>query len=327
MLDRELCLKLVFDNDGVEYLPVGKALETTKYDTRPILHQVKSNDKFKVLDLPLLRYKGLKGSAIGSRCLRLEDFDTFNKILESLLLEKPNIFSVDGKVTRVCQHCAKTFVTQNNSHEYKFCSHRCSADNTKASLESECSVCGNRFHRKSYHRNKTKNMTCSRECTAILRQTLYRGKDNPNYKARNYTCDGYVLTPPHAESRSDGIVEALLHKAICCEVLGVNKVSGKFMHVHHRDCDKFNNKASNLVILNLSDHRWLHAQFGNATLWAYQKGKITLDNLMSWSDDPDRARRLLDLSVLDQTAEELGSIVNGTLYYHGETNEIQETLQ
>ena len=109
-----------------------------------------------------------------------------------------------------------------------------------------------------------------------------------------------------------------LHQAICCEILGVNRI-GSGLHVHHRDCDVRNNEAENLSILSVSDHRWLHKQFGNATLWAYFHGKVDKNSLISWSDDKGRADRLLDLSVLNQSISEIGVVMGGALVAISET--------
>ena len=61
-----------------------------------------------------------------------------------------------------------------------------------------------------------------------------------------------------------------------------------------------NNLPQNLVVLNNSDHRWLHKQFGSTGLWAFCNGKISLDEACSWSNNPELARRLLPLTVVDQ---------------------------
>jgi hypothetical protein len=72
------------------------------------------------------------------------------------------------------------------------------------------------------------------------------------------------------------------------------------MPVHHRDCNKRNNIPENLVVLSVSDHKWMHHQFGSAALNAYFFGKIDLDTLVGWSDNKERAARLLPLNLFSQ---------------------------
>lgn len=103
-----------------------------------------------------------------------------------------------------------------------------------------------------------------------------------------------------------------LHQAVCCEILGVQRI-GNGLHVHHRDCDIMNNDPKNLAVLGASDHKWLHKQYGVATLWAFMKGKVGLEELISWSDDRSRAKRLLEIDVTMQNASEIGVAKDGEL--------------
>jgi len=90
-----------------------------------------------------------------------------------------------------------------------------------------------------------------------------------------------------------------LHKLVVLETLGVSKIK-KGLCIHHRDCQTENNFPQNLVVLTTSDHWWLHKQFGNAGLWAFCNGKLSLDEACSWSNNPELARRLLPMNVVDQ---------------------------
>lgn len=132
---------------------------------------------------------------------------------------------------------------------------------------------------------------CSVACLAETRKVSQFGPNNPNYRARNYD-QGYRVQHYELKGREK------VHRAVAKEVLG--GVIPKGLVVHHRSCDIRDNTASNLAVLSESDHRWLHKQFGNATLWAYCNNKIDLESLVEWADDRKRARRLLPLSVLDQ---------------------------
>lgn len=157
---------------------------------------------------------------------------------------------------------------------------------------------------------RTLGYFCSNICTSNSKRDSYFGSKNPNYKAKNVDSDGYRIYATAA--RTLGSIRRMkLHQAVCCEVLGIDRIP-KWIHVHHRDCDMHNNAASNLVVLDASSHKWLHKQFGIATLWAYCNGRIGLDDIVSWSDDNEMAKRLLPLTVLDQTATVEDGIVKIT---------------
>lgn len=83
------------------------------------------------------------------------------------------------------------------------------------------------------------------------------------------------------------------------EYLGIDKIPEGHC-VHHRDCNVDNNDKENLVILSNSDHRWIHKQYGSSTLWAYYYNKVTLIELVEWSNDKDRAKRLIPLNIIGQ---------------------------
>ncbi len=89
------------------------------------------------------------------------------------------------------------------------------------------------------------------------------------------------------------------HHAVTFEILAINKIP-KGYSVHHRDCNHLNNDKDNLVLLSRSDHQWLHKQYGNATLWAYMNNKVKLEDLISWSNDKERAINLLQLNITQQ---------------------------
>lgn len=145
---------------------------------------------------------------------------------------------------------------------------------------------------------RTLGYFCSNVCAAKSKQDAYFGEKNPNYKAKNVDCDGYRIYAPAA--RSVGSIGRMkLHQAVCCEILGIERIPIG-LHVHHRDCDIKNNAAENLVVLSASDHKWMHKQFGVATLWAFCNKLIDLNSLASWSDDKERAMRLLPMTVIDQ---------------------------
>lgn len=148
---------------------------------------------------------------------------------------------------------------------------------------------------KKHRKNRASNNFCSIACHASWESENQRGSNNPNFRNREYNEDGYriIHTPTYGSIKE--------HHAVVFEVLKIDKLPEGY-HVHHRDCNRLNNVSTNLALIISSDHRWLHKQFGNATLYAHYYSKITTDILCEWSNDPERARRLLDLNILQQSA-------------------------
>lgn len=206
----------------------------------------------------------------------------------------------------LCANCGITFsVVSSRALTAKYCSTACRDIGAKAAPNQTCDSCGSGFYMKQsqidrYARNL--GVFCSHGCTAKAKSIAYLGSKNPNHKGRNIDQDGYRLYSPQS-SLLLGNKRMKLHTAVCCEVLGIPAIP-KDYHVHHRDCDVLNNTASNLSVLSASDHKWLHKQFGVATLWAYCEDKIPLCTLLQWTDDMPRASRLLPLTVLGQVGQQ-----------------------
>lgn len=199
-----------------------------------------------------------------------------------------------------CIICGTSFrVSGKRIATAKYCSRKCSADGARKPSNTRCIECGCEFRRKPSHLDRVKfGAFCGMKCFARYKSKNYLGSNNPNFKGRNVDTDGYQINIPHASGFNNS--EKKLHRAIVADVLGLDRLPPS-VHVHHRDCDFQNNVAHNLVMLTASDHNWLHKQFGNATLWAYMNGKIDLETLVSWSDDQERAKRLLFLDCLSQS--------------------------
>lgn len=209
---------------------------------------------------------------------------------------------------KICAHCAGTFDTRRDAAKY--CSRACSARAVGPTLRAvdntTCTQCGKGFHIKESQKRRyarTHGYFCSVACHSIARKSINLGSGNPNYKGRNYDSDGYRLHVP-SSPHVLGFKRMKLHTAVALEALGVPEIP-KGLHVHHRDCNVENNAPTNLAVLSISDHKWLHKQFGSATLWAFMQGKVKLAALCSWSDDPARAKRLLALDVTHQSAGDL----------------------
>lgn len=207
-------------------------------------------------------------------------------------------------IDKHCLFCSKAFSVPDWRPQAKYCSAKCSAEASKSVPNCTCPECGSAFYAKPFHLKRYGSKFgnfCSIKCLSAARSRQTAGSNNPNYKGRNVDSDGYRLHSPSVGARFSNR-QMKLHQAVCFEILNIDKLPAG-MHVHHRDCHTLNNEASNLAVLTVSDHKWLHKQFGNATLWAFCNGKIGLKELISWSDDPKRAERLLPLDVEKQALD------------------------
>jgi hypothetical protein len=175
----------------------------------------------------------------------------------------------------------------------KTCSYKCLGKYNKASSNCNCDQCGKEFHKKFSQQNKSKNNFCSVSCLASWKSINQNGANNPNFRNVMYDSDGSRIVWSDTHGRIK------MHHAVVFETLKISKIPTGY-HVHHRDCNHRNNTAENLVLLSSSDHRWLHKQYGNATLYAYYYNKIDLESLISWSTDKERALRLLTLNIIEQ---------------------------
>ena len=166
----------------------------------------------------------------------------------------------------------------------KTCSKKCLGELIKAKPNTKCTQCGKDFHLKEstkrrYKRNQ--GYFCSTECVANFRPQVTR--DSGGYKLDYLPKIGRIK----------------LHHKVTFEILGIEKIPANHC-VHHRDCNVDNNTPENLVLLINSEHRWLHKQFGSATLWAFINEKIKLETLLQWTNDIEKAKRLLPLNLLEQ---------------------------
>lgn len=232
------------------------------------------------------------------------------KIILCLLLFSitPSIYSkVNVMVEKKCLNleCNKLFtVIDSRKNSARYCCKECANLSLKGKPNTICTECGNLFHLKESSKKRykrTQGYFCSTKCVADFRKKAYLGNNNPNF--RNATRDdGYLLCNLPKFGRIK------LHHKVVFEALKINKLPEKHC-VHHRDCDVNNNDEENLVLLTLSEHRWLHKNFGNATLWAYYYNKVSLEELCSWCKNPKKAKKLLPLNIIKQK-ENINEIIS-----------------
>lgn len=199
-----------------------------------------------------------------------------------------------------CKVCNKQEkVSPSRFKNYNTCSHICSSIYRKNLTPNNCKCdqCSKEFHMKeSQIKRYVRKMGtfCSMKCSGEFKKNYYLGSDNPNFKMRQYDQDGYrIVHYPKIGSIKE-------HHYITFNILNIKEIPEGYC-VHHRDCNIYNNTPENLVLISFSDHRWIHTQYGNATLWAFSKNKISLKELISWSNDKERAKRLLQLNILKQS--------------------------
>lgn len=194
----------------------------------------------------------------------------------------------------ICLNCGKEFeVINSRKDSAKFCSKKCSSEFKHGELNTKCTECGKMFHLKESSKRRYKRNQgyfCSTKCVSDFRKKEYLGSNNPNFRNIKRDDDGYLLSYLPRFGRIK------LHHKVVFEFLGINKIPNNYC-VHHRDCEVDNNDIENLVLLNGSDHRWLHKNFGNATLWAFINNKISIDDLCSWCKNPEKAKKLLTLNI------------------------------
>lgn len=109
-------------------------------------------------------------------------------------------------VEKVCQTCGKTFKVEPYRGKGLYCSVECAneAKRAKHTPNVVCEYCGKPFYKKPCHIAKAKHHCCSKECMGLLRKTLYKGNNNPNYNNRKervvYYNNGYKYYDVHVDN-------------------------------------------------------------------------------------------------------------------------------
>jgi hypothetical protein len=199
------------------------------------------------------------------------------------------------KIEVECKGChKKEFVNPSRAIKYKYCSKFCMGICTRKEHNVSCTECGKTFRQRPdrLKRKRRLGFFCSYNCQGKYKQKVYKGAGNPNYKAVFKDSDGYPL------QYLPQIGRVKEHRYIAITTLDIDNIP-KGYHIHHRDCNVFNNNPDNLAILSISDHKWIHKQFGNATLWAFMNNKVSYNQLVEWSNDKEKCKLLL-LNLINQ---------------------------
>lgn len=196
----------------------------------------------------------------------------------------------------ICNKEEEVYISRAKS--YKTCSKDCLKvyKQTFNELNCTCTNCNIKFHLKPSQKkryNRTMGEFCSMKCSTQYKKDFYKGVNNPNFRGRQYDQNGYRINHYPKIGRQKE------HHFITTSYLQLDKIPKNYI-VHHRDCNIYNNIPENLALLTPSEHRWLHKQFGNATLWAYCNNKVSYDELCSWSNDSERCK-LIQLNLINQS--------------------------
>ena len=141
-----------------------------------------------------------------------------------------------------------------------------------------CCICGKPVHKKPYELSKNKNVYCSRKCFAKAKKEYMKGSGNHQYGlkgdknaswkgGRKVSSYGYILImkPDHPFANGDGNVfehrlvaeQFLLNDKNSVVINGKRYLSPEY-EVHHKNGNRTDNSAENLVVLTKSEHISLH---------------------------------------------------------------------
>jgi len=202
------------------------------------------------------------------------------------------------KIEVTCNYCGKIEnVNPSRAVKYKYCSRKCSGIGSLKEHNVNCAECGKSFRQRPdrLKRKRIFGFFCSNNCQGQFKKNVYKGEGNPNFKSTFKDNDGYPLQYIPQIGR---IKE---HLYVTLKYLNIQKIPKNY-HIHHRDCNVFNNSPENLAVLTSSDHKFIHKNFGNACLWALQNNKIDVDTLCEWSREPIKSKTILETSLINQIA-------------------------
>lgn len=152
-----------------------------------------------------------------------------------------------GRILRACCVCGN-FVKRKGAevslYPKTYCSTKCRSEYMKAGEYVNCHTCGKKIWRTNsqIQESKSGNLFCSKSCSTIHRNSLYGGKQHPNYTNGTGSYRRKALRKlPNVCSATD------------CPLV---EVPVEMLDVHHIDGNRKNNKLSNLVVLCV----WCHAR-------------------------------------------------------------------
>jgi hypothetical protein len=131
----------------------------------------------------------------------------------------------------------------------KYCSQQCNHASQKNGQVFTCSVCKKEVYRSIKHqlRSKSSKYFCSKSCQAVWRNTTYIGDKHPNWK--------------HGLNVYRNILKRTAVNQVCTKCKGSDT---RILAVHHKDKNRQNNTATNLIWLCHNCHFLVHHYRGEA---------------------------------------------------------------
>lgn len=126
---------------------------------------------------------------------------------------------------------------------------------------SMCAICGKEIYRKPSHAKKIKKATCSYICMGKLKQSIFYGNQNPNWKGgRAKHSDGRILvySPLHPNTILPNRTHILEYRLIAEQKVGRHLKRSEV--VHHINGDVTDNRLENLEIITQSEHNMRHTR-------------------------------------------------------------------
>ena len=146
-----------------------------------------------------------------------------------------------------CLICKKEFYAKPSwlKNGYgKFCSQACNHKSQQNGRVVQCLTCGKAVYRSNNHlinKSKSGEFFCSKSCQTTWRNTVYSGKNHPNWKNGRYVYRD--------------ILSRFKPKEQCAKCKTNDK---RVLAVHHRDKNRTNNDVTNLEWLCHNCHFLVH---------------------------------------------------------------------
>lgn len=165
-----------------------------------------------------------------------------------------------------CRHCGKMFVakpTELIRNRAIYCSKSCYTLHTRENSQTNCAICGDKFHKKSI-----KNIFCSRQCflksagKGIIKYNRKQILDSKGYRLVLIPNDDFFSSMAYMRHVPE-------HRLVMAKHLG--RCLQKWELVHHKNGEKSDNRIENLELVSRIDHIQAH---GKGYKDGYAKGLV-----------------------------------------------------